>query len=169
MLGVQCFALFNRQPIMPVSVAKQTAAMHSLAWRITYEWNRAKNHCLTMTETQSAWQGHILQSANYQCLADKRKEAIRFLWHHTRNRILAENQIYGWWFNGRFHSSWCDLPESIRYDEKQLGKLPRGHFWLDGNRQATTIRYFICADSAGEDRAHFLPAAEPVLPIVTKH
>ena len=144
---------------MPASLDKQSAAMDSLAWRITYEWNRAKNHCLTMDQMQSSWRDSILQSANYQCLAEKRKETIRFLWHHTRNRILAENQIYGWWLDGKFYGSWCDLPEAIRYDEEALAKLPKGHFWLDGNRQATTIRYFIPSDSEGEDRTHFLAPA----------
>ena len=136
--------------------------MDSLAWRVTYEWNCAKNRCLTMADMQRAWTDSIAQSANYQCLAEKRKEAIRFLWHHTRNRILAENQMYGHWYQGSFYSNWSDLPESVRYDEKLLKSLPAGHFWLDGNRQATTIRYFISADSAGEDRAPFLapqPAA----------
>lgn len=133
--------------------------MDSLAWRITYEWNRAKNHCLTMDQMQNAWRDGILQSANYQCLVGKRKETIRFLWHHTRNRILAENQIYGWWMDGQFYGSWCDLPESVKYDDNALAKLPKGHFWLDGNRQATTIRYFVSPDSEGEDRTHFLAPA----------
>jgi hypothetical protein len=142
-----------------VSIDKQSAAMDSLAWRTTYEWNRAKNYCLTMDQMQSTWRDGILQSAEYQCLAEKRKEAIRFLWHHTRNRILAENQLHGWWLDGRFYGSWCDLPESIRYDEAELAKLPTGHFWLDGKRQATTIRYYVSSDSAGEDRTHFLTPA----------
>lgn len=134
--------------------------MDSLAWEIKYQWDRAKNRFLTIEQIQSVWRDSILQSAHYQCLAEKRKEAIRFLWHHTRNRILAENQIWGWWFNGHFYGRWSELPESIRYDENVLAKLPKGHFWIDGNRQATTIRYFVSADSAKEDHSHFLSAAE---------
>jgi hypothetical protein len=139
--------------------------MGQLAWRITYEWNCAKNRCLTMEQMQAVWKDHVLQSADYQCLAEKRKETIRFLWHHTRNRVLAENQCHGRWLNGVFNSSWCDLPESVRYDEAKIKTLPTGHFWLDGNGQVTTIRYFISADSTGEDRSHFLkPVVE--LPVI---
>jgi hypothetical protein len=146
----------------PASLDRQFSAMDSLAWRVTYEWNCAKNRCLTMDQMQSAWRDRILQSADYQRLAGKRKEAIRFLWYHTRNRVLAENQIYGWWLSGRFYGSWCELPESIRYDDSALAKLPKGHFWLDGNRQTTTIRYYISSDSAGEDRSHFLAPSDPI-------
>lgn len=128
--------------------------MDALAWSITYEWNRAKNRCLTMDQMQTAWRDCIAQSEKYKCLAEKRKETINFLWDHTRNRILAENQLYGHWYKGTFYSSWCDLPESVRYDEELMRTLPKGHFWLDANRQATTIRYFIGNDCEG-DRTHF--------------
>jgi hypothetical protein len=114
-----------------------------------------------MEQMQAVWRDSILQSANYQCLAEKRKETIRFLWHHTRNRILAENQLFGRWLNGVFYSSWSDLPESVRCDEQKMKQLPSGHFWLDGNRQPTTIRYFIASDSSGEDRTHFLAPSQP--------
>lgn len=141
---------------MATSTEKQVSAMDSLAWKISYEWNRAKNRCLTMADMQKAWTDSIVQSANYQCLAEKRKETIRFLWHHTRQRILAENQLWGHWLNGAFYSNWCDLPESVRYDEQKMKTLPKGHFWIDGNREATAIRYFVSDDSAAEDRTHFL-------------
>jgi hypothetical protein len=154
--------------IMPANLDKQCAAMNSLAWRVTYAWNCAKNRCLTMNEMQAVWRESIAQSADYQCLANKRKSTICFLWHHTRNRILAENQLYGYWYKGSFYSMWSDLPESVRYDEQLTRALPQGHFWLDGNKQATAIRYFISADSASEDRTHFLAPFEPVLPNVTK-
>jgi len=150
---------------VPASIDKQSSAMGQLAWRITYEWNCAKNRCLTMEQMQTVWRDHVLQSADYQCLAEKRKETIRFLWHHTRNRVLAENQGYGHWFNGAFYASWCDLPESVRYDEAKIKTLPKGHFWIDGNRQVTTIRYFISADSTGEDCSHFLKPAV-ALPVI---
>ena len=150
---------------MPASTDKQLASMQQLAWRIGYEWSCAKNRCLTIENMQTVWKDHILQSAHYQCLAEKRKETIRFLWHHTRNTVLAQNQIYGHWLNGVFYSSWSDLPESVRYDEAKIKTLPKGHFWLDGNRQTTTIRYFISADSTGEDKGHFLkPVVE--LPMI---
>ncbi len=145
--------------IMPASIDKQSGAMEQLAWRITYEWNCAKNRCLTMDNMQTAWKDWIVQSAHYQCLAEKRKETIRFLWHHTRNKVLAENTIYGHWLNGSFYSSWSDLPESVRYDEAKIKTLPKGHFWGDGKGNATTIRYFISADSTGEHRSHFLKPA----------
>ena len=153
---------------MPASLDKQCAAMTSLAWRVTYEWNCAKNRCLTMDQMQTVWRESIAQSANYQCLANMRKSTIRFLWDHTRNRILAENQLYGHWYKGAFYSMWPELPESVRYDEQLIKTLPKGHFWLDGNRQATTIRYWLSPDSASEDRTHFLAPSEPVLPNVTK-
>lgn len=141
---------------MPASLDKQISAMDSLAWRVTYEWNQAKNNLKTMAEMHKVYQD-LCQSAKYQCLADKRKESIRFLWQHTRVRIQAENQIHGRWYDGRFYAHWCDLPESIRYDNAALAKLPSGHFWADKDRQATAIRYFISSDCAGEDAAHFLP------------
>lgn len=141
---------------MPAAIAQQAAAMDSLAWRISYEWDCAKNRQRTMAEMQQAWQDSILHSAHYQCLAFKRKETIAFLWQHTRNRILAQNQIYGWWFNGSFYNSWCHLPESHKHDDSLLKTLPRGHFWVDGNRETTTIRYYIPEDCANEDRTHFL-------------
>jgi hypothetical protein len=145
---------------MSSSLATQTAAMDSLAWRVSYEWNRAKNRQLTMTEMQQVWQDSVAASADYQGLAFKRKEAIRFLWHHTRNRILAENQVYGWWANGSFYHCWTDLPETFKCDDSLLQTLPRGHFWLDGNRKATAIRYFIPADRAAENRCHYLQPAD---------
>jgi hypothetical protein len=145
----------NQPDPVTASINNQHASMDTLAWRVTYEWNRAKNRCLTMDEMQTAWRDSIAQSAHYQCLADKRKETINFLWHHTQNRILAENQIYGYWYEGAFYSNWSDLPESVRYNEELLKNLPVGHFWLDGNRKATTIRYFIGNGCRGEEKTHF--------------
>jgi hypothetical protein len=151
---------------MPASLAKQSSAMHSLAWRITYEWDCAKNDYKTMQQMQDAWQG-ILESANYQCLADKRKETIFFLWHHIRTTTLAKNQVHGRWCNGRFYANWCDLPEDYAYDNNLLKTLPSGHFWavVDSKGQATSIRYFISSDCENEDKSHFLPLAEPAVSV----
>lgn len=139
---------------MPASTGKQYAAMDSLAWRITYDWNQAKNKLKTTDDMQKAWQD-IKESAKYQCLADKRKESVRYLWDHTRQRTLAENQIWGRWLNGQFFTNWCDLPEKYKYDDNLLKTLPSGHFWMkDG--QATRVRFFISEDSRNEDRSHFI-------------
>lgn len=145
---------------MSATIAQQTAAMDSLAWRISHEWNCAKNRQRTMAEMQQVLQDSILHSAHYQCLAFKRKETISFLWHHTRNKTLAENSIYGWWASGQFYYSWSDLPEPYKHDDSMLKTLPCGHFWVDGDRKATTIRYFVSPDSAAEDRTHFLVPAD---------
>lgn len=144
---------------MAASLSKQVAAMDTLAWRVTYEWNRAKGHYKTIETMQAAWQC-LTQSPQYQCLADKRKESIHFLWHHTRTRVLAENQVLGRWCDGVFYANWCDLPEEYKRNDAMLPTLPVGHFWLDDNRKATTIRYFISSDCANEDRKHFsVPSA----------
>jgi hypothetical protein len=129
--------------------------MDSLAWQATHEWNCAKNQYKTIEQMQQVWQD-LTKSANYQCLAEKRKSTIFFLWHHIRNTTLSQNQIHGRCLNGKFYSSWRDLPEEYKASDALLKTLPSGHFWGDGNGQATTIRYFIASDSAGEDKSHFL-------------
>lgn len=151
---------------MPATLAKQYAAMDSLAWRVTYEWNRAKDQHKNTKQMQEEWKS-LTQSANYQCLAGMRKSTIAFLWHHTRTITLAYNQVYGYWLNGAFYANWRDLPEKYKRDDSLLKTLPSGHFWVDNNRKPTTIRYYISSDCAGEDLSHFL-VSEPVLPIVAK-
>jgi hypothetical protein len=139
---------------VPASIEKQCAAMDSLAWRITYEWNQAKNNLKTMAQMQTVWQD-TLQTGHYQCLAEKRKESVYYLWSHTRQRTLAENQIHGRWLNGKFFANWCDLPEKYKYDDSLLKTLPSGHFWLQEG-QATKVRYFISEDAKSEDAFHFI-------------
>lgn len=68
--------------------------------------------------------------------------------------------MYGHWLHGAFYSSWDDLPDNVKYNETELGRLPKGHFWLDGDGKATTIRYFLPSDSSSEDRSHFLAPLE---------
>jgi len=140
---------------MASKLDKQFTAMNSLSWRITYEWNKAKNEFLTIDQMQKIWQDIIKHDANYNCLAEKRKETIRFLWFHIRQITIAHNQLFGRWYNGKFYNHWMDLPEEIRHDDNMLAKLPSGHFWLDRNGQATRMRYFISKDSIGEDVKHF--------------
>jgi len=153
---------------MAAKLAKQTAAMDSLAWRITHEWNQAKDRHFTMDRMQSTFKHGILESAQFQCLADRRKETIRFLWHHIGRTIQAHNQVYGWWYHGRFHSCFTELPESLSCDDLELAKLPCGHFWKDAAGNATTVRYFIPAERAmTEDLSHFL-ASEPSQAIENK-
>ena len=152
---------------MPATVAKQSAAMDSLAWRVVHEWNYAKNEQKNMKQMQEAWK-HMAQSPNYQCLAGMRKSTISFLWRHTRTITLAYNQVYGHWLNGKFYANWSDLPEEYKRDDRLLKTLPSGHFWLDSNGKPTTTRYFISSDCDGEDVAHFL-TREPALPGVAKH
>ena len=151
---------------MPANLATQSAAMNHLAWQITYEWNRAKNEQKTMPQMHLAWDT-LTQSAKYQCLAQKRKETIFFLWHHTRTCTLAQNEIHGRWLHGKFYANWCDLPEKYKRDDSLLRTLPSGHFWLDGKGRPTAMRYFIASDCAGEDTSHFL--ARVSLPIIAKH
>jgi hypothetical protein len=151
---------------MAATLAKQIAAMDSLAWRVTYEWNCAKNEHKNMEQMQEVWKC-IAQSHNYQCLATMRKSTISFLWHHTRNITLAHNRLHGRWLNGVFCANWCDLPEKYKRDDNLLKTLPSGHFWVDNNGKPTTIRYFISSDCANEDRSHFL-VSEPILPNVAK-
>ena len=151
---------------MPATLDRQSAAMIYLAWRVTYEWNRAKDEHRNMAQMQEGWEV-ITQSANYQCLADKRKETITFLWHHTRTITLAHNQLYGHWFKGRFYANWTDLPEEYKRNDSLLKTLPSGHFWADSNGKPTTKRYFISSDCVGEDVSHFL-TREPALPDVAK-
>lgn len=140
---------------MPATLAKQSAAMDSLAWRITYEWDRAKDQRKNTEQMQEEWK-NLTESANYQCLANKRKETIFFLWHHTRTTTLAHSQLHGRWLNGRFYANWADLPEEYKRNDALLKTLPSGHFWVDSNRKPTTIRYFVSSDCAGEDVSHFL-------------
>jgi hypothetical protein len=151
---------------MAAKLAKQIAAMDSLAWRTTYEWNCAKNEHKNMEQMQEVWK-YIIQSPNYQCLAGCRKSTIHYLWHHTRTITLAQNQVHGRWLGGRFYANWCDLPEKYKRDDSLLKTLPSGHFWLDSNRKPTTIRYYISSDCDDEDVSHFL-VSEPILPNVTK-
>jgi hypothetical protein len=152
---------------MPATLAKQVSAMDSLAWRVTYEWNRAKDQHRNMEQMQEEWK-NLTQSPNYQCLAEMRKSTIAFLWHHTRTTTLAYNQVHGRWLHGRFYANWSDLPEECRRNDNLLKTLPSGHFWVDSNKKVTTIRYFISSDCVGEDVSHFL-TREPALPDVTKH
>lgn len=152
---------------MAATLAKQSAAMDSLAWRINSEWNCAKNSYKNMEQMQEVWR-HITQSPNYQRLAGMRKSTINYLWRHARETTLAQNQVYGQWLNGAFYASWNDLPEKYKRDNNLLKTLPSGHFWIDSNGKPTTIRYFISSDCAGEDLSHFL-VSEPILPIVNKH
>jgi hypothetical protein len=161
-----CMEAFKQLRTMAATVIKQIAAMDSLAWRTTHEWNCAKNEQKNMEQMQEVWE-YITQSRNYQCLADMRKSTIHYLWRHTRTITLAQNQIHGRWLNGAFYANWCDLPEKYKRDDNLLKTLPCGHFWVDNNRRPTTIRYFISSDCADEDTSHFL-ASEPILPIVTK-
>jgi hypothetical protein len=98
----------------------------------------------------------LVKSEQYIRLADKRKATIIFLWNRIRNQTLAKNQLWGRWLDGIFYSNWCDLPDEYKYNDNLLKTLPSGHFWLDGNRNVTTIRYFISRDCAGEDRKHFI-------------
>lgn len=149
---------------MAAKLAKQQAAMDSLSWRISYAWNRAKDQQKTIEEMQREWQD-LKQSADYQCLAEMRKFAIWHLWDHTRKITLAQNQIYGWFCEGVFYSSWSNLPEKYRHDDNLLKTLPSGHFWGDGAGSVTKTRYFLHSESSGEDSSHFL-AAEPSLAIV---
>lgn len=146
------------EALMAATLAKQISAMDSLAWRISYEWDCAKNRQRTMAEMQSVFKHGILESAQFQCLADKRKETIRFLWYHTGRIIQAQNQVYGWWYHGRFHGCVTELPESLRRDDARLAKLPCGYFWKDADGNATIVRDFIPSDRATvEDVCHFLP------------
>lgn len=162
------FGGIQPEALMAAKLAKQIAAMDSLAWRITYEWNQAKDRYFATDRMRSAFKHGILESAQFQCLSDKRKETIRFLWYHTGRAIQAQNQVYGWWYRGRFYGCFTELPESFRYDDAKLAKLPCGHFWRDAAGNATTVRYFIPVDRETlEDVAHFL-ASEPSLPIVNK-
>ncbi len=152
---------------MPATPARQSAAMDSLAWRVTHDWNQAKDQHKSMEQMQEEWK-NLTQSPNYRCLAGIRKSAIAFLWHHTRTITLAYNQVYGHWLNGRFYDNWSDLPEEYKRSDALLKTLPSGHFWVDSNGKPTTIRYFISRYCIGEDLSHFL-AREPALPDVTKH
>ena len=136
-----------------MSLEKQYAAMDSLAWRITYEWSQARNNLKTIAQMQTAWRD-LLQAGHYQCLAEKRRESVSYLWHHTRQRTLAENQIHGRWLNGKFFLNWCDLPEKYKYDDSLLKTLPSGYFWLQEG-QATKVRYFV-PENASEDAFHFV-------------
>jgi hypothetical protein len=140
---------------MPATLSKQVAAMDSLAWRVTHEWSRARDERKNMAQMQEEWK-NLTESANYQCLADKRKETILFLWHHTRTVTLAHNQLYGRWLNGGFYANWTDLPEEYKRNDALLKTLPSGHFWVASDRKPTTIRYFISSDCDGEDVSHFL-------------
>jgi hypothetical protein len=138
---------------MAASLDRQVSAMDSLAWRISYEWNQARNGQKIMKQMHTVWKD-IQESAHYQCLADKRKESAYYLWYYTSRRVLAESQLWGYWYKGEFFANWCDLPEKYKYDDSLLKTLPSGHFWArDG--QATTIRYFVSEDCAGEDKSHF--------------
>ena len=152
---------------MPATLAKQFAAMDSLAWRITYEWDRAKNEHRNIQQLNKEWE-NLTQSQDYQRLAVMRKSTIRYLWYHIGKTTQAYNQIYGRWLNGAFYANWADLPEEYKRNDALLKTLPSGHFWLGPNREPTTIRYFISSDCDGEDVSHF-PTREPALPIVTKH
>jgi hypothetical protein len=127
--------------------------MDPLAWRITYEWNQAKNNLKTIAQMQEVWKG-LLQAEQYQCLAGKRRESVRYLWEHTRQRTLAENQVHGRWLNGEFYANWCDLPEEYKYDDNLLESLPSGHFWLHEG-QVTKVRYFVPENARKEDAYHF--------------
>ena len=134
--------------------------MDSLASEIEYQWSKARDRQKTISQMQDCWHKWIGQSAKYQCLADKRKDCIRFLWHHTRARVLRENQAYGRWLEGRFYGNWADLPYNYRYSNELLKTLPSGHFWVkDG--LVTSARYFVTADRIKEEDAnHFtLPRA----------
>jgi hypothetical protein len=139
---------------MAASISKQYSAMDSLAWRIGHEWNRAKNVRKTMDQMQTVW-NDLVQSAEYQCLAGKRRETIFFHWHYTRTYMLSQNQVQGRWCNGCFFHSWCDLPEEYKASDSLLKTLPSGHFWLNGDGQATPSRYFVSSDCANEDERHF--------------
>jgi hypothetical protein len=151
---------------MAAPTAYQLAAMDFLAWRVTHEWNCAKNEQKNMEQMQEVW-NYIAQSPNYQGLAGMRKSTIHFLWRHTRTVTLARHQMHGWWSNGAFYANWADLPEKYKQDDSLLKTLPSGHFWVDNNGKPTTIRYFISSDCANEDASHFL-VSEPILPIVAK-
>ena len=153
-------------PLMAATLAKQFAAMDSLAWRITYEWNRAKNEHRNIQQLNEEWK-NLTQLPSYQCLAAMRKSTVRYLWYHTGKVIQAHNQIHGRWLNGAFYANWCDLPEKYKRDDNLLKTLPSGHFWVDSNGKPTTIRYHVSSDCAGEDVSHFL-VSEPILPIVNK-
>ena len=142
---------------MAASISKQCSAMDSLAWRIGYEWGRAKNELKTMEQMQAVWLD-LVGSAHYQCLAGKRRETIFFHWHHTRTRVLSQGQVHGRWFEGSFFTSWCDLPGEYKANDALLKTLPSGHFWLDANGLVTASRYYIPSDSADENNRHFQPA-----------
>ena len=141
---------------MTAKLDRQFGIMDSLAWRISYEWNLAKNKYKTMGEMHKIY-NDIVQNTPYTCLAEKRKETIRFLWHHTRNLTLSQNTIFGRWYKGKFYANWCDLPEQIRYNQTLVNSLPSGHFWIipETKGEVTTIRYFISTDSENEDESHF--------------
>lgn len=149
---------------MAAKLAKQTAAMDSLSWRISYAWNCAKNQQKTIDEMHKEWKD-LKQSLDYQCLAEMRKLAIWYLWDYVRKTTLAQNQIYGWFCEGVFYSNWSNLPEKYKNDDNLLKTLPCGHFWIDGTGNATKVRYFLHSESSGEDPGHF-SAAEPSLAIV---
>ena len=152
---------------MPATLAKQIAAMDSLAWRVAHEWSRAKNEHRNIQQLNKEWE-NLTQSHNYQCLAVMRKSTIRYFWYHTGKTTLAYNQVYGRWLNGRFYANWRDLPEEYKHNDFLLKTLPSGHFWVDNNGKPTTIRYFISSDCTNEDVSHFL-TREPALPDVAKH
>lgn len=149
---------------MAARLARQIAAMDSLSWRISHAWNCAKNQQKNIDEMHKEWKD-LKQSLDYQCLAEMRKFAVWYLWDCTRKITLAQNQVYGWFCEGVFYSSWSNLPEKYKSDDNLLKTLPCGHFWMDGTGNATKIRFFLHSESSGEDSSHFL-AAEPSLAIV---
>ena len=161
-----CMGANHAPPLMAATLSRQFAAMDSLAWRITYEWNRAKNEHRNIQQLNEEWK-NLTQLPSYQCLATMRKSTLRYLWYHTGKVIQAHNQIHGQWLNGAFYANWSDLPEKYKRDDNLLKTLPSGHFWVDSNGKPTTIRYYVSSDCAGEDVSHFL-VSEPILPIVNK-
>ena len=142
---------------MPAKLDRQFSIMDSLAMRISFEWNLAKNNYKTIGEMHKIY-NDIVQNTNYTCLAEKRKETIRFVWGHTRKLTLAKNTIFGRWYKGEFYANWCDLPEQIKYNQTLVDSLPSGHFWIipeTNGEVVTTIRYYISTDSENEDKSHF--------------
>jgi hypothetical protein len=139
---------------MSVSISKQLEIMDQIASKMEVIWKEAPRHQLNCGTVNHEF--NLLLGGEARKLSMTRRETLRFYWFRLRKQTLAENEVYGWWYIGTFVDCWTKLPDSIRYDEEKLSKLPCGHFWKNEDGTASKKRYWASEEQLSkEDTSHF--------------
>lgn len=143
-------------------VNDQLRLMDDFAWRIEHAWNQAKNLHLTMYQTHEI-KDSIFKSPQMCRLAQTRQSNLDYLWYHIRRGTLAKHTIFARWYKGKAFTSWCDLPEEIRYNNELMAILPSGFFWLNEDGTISKDRYWVSEEQEQkEDASHFNQVEEPI-------